>query len=104
MGDEDAGAALGQALGGCLNELFALRVNATGGLIENEDARLLSVGADEGDELPLARAEHQAPLLHVIGQAARKLVHKVPDADRVHRLLHPLMGDVGVVQRDVVLQ
>ena len=64
----------------------------------------MGVGADEGDQLALARAEHHTPFLDVVGQATRKLVHEAPDTHGVHRFLHPLAGDVGVVQRDVVLQ
>ena len=104
MRDQHTRAALGQAFRGRLDELFALRVNAARGLVEDQNTRLLGVGADEGDQLALARAEHHTPLLHVVGQASRQLIDEAPDADGIHSLLHPLARDLGVVQRDVVLQ
>ena len=58
VGDGDGGPATDQHAQGVLDRLFRLGVDAAGGLIENEDPRIVEQGAGDGD--PLAFPTRQA--------------------------------------------
>ncbi len=62
VGDDDAGAALHQALQRLLHQALALAVERGGGLIEQQDARVFEDRAGDGDALALPAAELDAAL------------------------------------------
>ena len=57
MRDADGGAALHQALQSLLHQVFTLGVESAGGLIEDQDGRVLQYGTRYADALTLASAE-----------------------------------------------
>ena len=100
--NEDAGATLGEALRGRLDELFA-GIDAARGLVEDEDAGLLGVGLTNAMSwrwpvLSITPApSHRTPSRPAVGPRGSGRPQR-------RRPLPPARGDVGVVQRDVVLE
>lgn len=65
VGDDDGGAALHEFFDGGLDELFGFGVDAAGGLVEDEDARVVGDDAAEGQQLALAGGEVGAGFLEL---------------------------------------
>ena len=57
MGDRDDGPSVHQALGGFLEQGFGLRVEAGGGLVQDQDLRVLQESAGKGKALGLSAAK-----------------------------------------------
>lgn len=53
---DNAGAVLGDAFGGLLDQLFAHAVHAACGFVQYEHARLMNSCPNERDQLPLTKA------------------------------------------------
>ena len=62
MGDHENGAPYHQVRERLLHEFFGFGVEFRGGLIENQDWRILQQGAGDGDALPLAAAQPLAAI------------------------------------------
>ncbi len=62
MGDDDGGAVLAEMLDRLLHLLFGLRIQSRGGLVEQDDRRVLDQRARHRDALPLAAGELGAVL------------------------------------------
>ena len=62
VGDDEGGAALAQIPKAFLDQRFALAVEAGGGFVEDQDARVGQDGAGDGDALALPARELDAPL------------------------------------------
>ena len=61
MGDDERRPAHHQPVERRLHNLFALRIEGAGGLVQNQDARVLQYSPGDGDALPLAAGKHQPP-------------------------------------------
>ncbi len=62
LGDDKGGAPLHQPLQRQLDQPFGLGVDAGGGVVQDQDARVLEQGAGDGDALLLPAGEGDAPL------------------------------------------
>ena len=62
VGDGDGGAAAGQGLEGLLNRLFAFGVDVAGGLVEDQDRRIVEDRPGDREALPFAAGETRAAL------------------------------------------
>ena len=65
MGDGNGGPPLRQPGEGLLDLLFRLQVHVRGGLVEDEDGRIVQNGAGDTDALLLAAGEIAASLAHL---------------------------------------
>ncbi len=79
VGDQHAGAAFDHALQCAANAQLGVGIDAGGGLVEDEDARIVGQRAGKVDELLLAGGERVAALLHRLvelpGQALDEVQH-----------------------------
>ena len=76
MGDDQGGAPLHESLEGLLDQVFALGIQGTGGLVENEDGRILEKGPSDRDALFLMTSwrESHTPLADQ-GVGERRGIH-----------------------------
>ena len=81
VGDEDAGAAFDHAFERAADAQLGVGVDAGGGLIEDEDARVVSKGAGEVDELLLAGGERVTALEDGLVELAGQGVNEIEDID-----------------------
>ena len=65
VGDGDGGAAGHELLEGLLDAALGLGVERGGGLVEDEDGRVLEDGAGDADALALAAGELDAPVADI---------------------------------------
>ena len=102
VGDQDGGAALGDAVQSLLDVLLGLGVDARRRLVEDQDLGVGGHDAREGEQLPLAVGEVGAALgevgLVALGQSADEAV----GVDEAGGRLHPGVVHLGVAQPDVV--
>ena len=66
VGDDYARAVFRELVDGVLNQFFRLRIHRLSRLIEDEDIRLIHIGPNETDELPLSHTEHTTPFHDVV--------------------------------------
>ena len=114
VGDDDDGAATADGLHVLLDDAFGLVIQGTGGLVEDQDARIGEQGAGDGDALALTTGEAGAMLAHLRVIPFRQLEDKLVGARHFGRLHHPLQrrarigqGYVlpyGAVKQQVLLQ
>ena len=69
MGDDERGAAAEEAVERFADQEFGFGVDAGGGFVEDEEARIVSQGAGEIDELALTDAERGAAFVDGGGDA-----------------------------------
>ena len=102
MGDNQGGAVACQVLQGPLHHLLALGVQSAGGLVQNEDGRVLQKGPGNGKPLALASGQLYPPGADVrvvaLGQLADKLLGPGPAGGG----LHLLKGGAGLAVSDVL--
>src|SRR5271155_4940517 len=79
MRDHERGASFHQVLQSMLDELFALRIEARSGFVENEDAWIRENRSRNRDALFLSAAQAHAPLAYdgvvFIWKAVGELIH-----------------------------
>ena len=102
VGDDEGRPALHQVGEGLLHQPLGLGVERGGGLVEDEDGRVLEQGARDGDALPLPAGEPAPPLADHGVVAARQVEDEVVGEGRARRrldarLVHVVeaVGDVG---------
>ena len=78
-----------------LDEGLRLRVHGRGGLVEDQDARVVGQGAREGEELLLAHGEGGPALAHLGVVALGQGLDEAVGVHGARRLAHPLVGDGG---------
>src|SRR6266567_5353550 len=103
MCDDLRGASGKQAAQGFADLQFGFRVDAGGGLIENQEARIVSQGTGEIDELALADGKRGAALVDAGGGAIRKRPDEFAQADFFERSLDGRVLDVLCAEADVRL-
>src|SRR5437879_12424526 len=75
---------------------FGFRVDAGGGLIENQEARIVGQGAGEVDELALADGKRGAALVDAGGGAIRKRANEFAEANFLESALdRRVLDEIG---------
>lgn len=82
--------------------LLVLRVHVGGGLVQNDDGRILHDGPGDGNALPLAAGKRRAALTDDGIKALRQRHDKVIAACFFRRSLYLLHGGVGLSKADIV--
>ena len=100
--DDEGGAARQQPAQGIVNQLLGVRIDAGGGVVEDQDARIHQNGPRNGDPLPLAAGQSYAALAHHGVVALVQAHHVVVDAGRLRRRVHVGVGGVRGAERNVV--
>ena len=72
MGDDECGAALHHVVERFLHQHFILGVQRGGGLVKQQDRRILENGAGDGETLALAAREGDAALAELCVQTFRQ--------------------------------
>src|SRR6516165_12644310 len=95
VGDNERGAAGEQAVERFADHQFGFRIDAGGGFVEDQIARIVRQGASEADELALADGKSRASLVDLRGDSLRKLRDVLAETDLIDRMLDLLAGDAG---------
>ena len=82
--------------------LLVLRVHVGGGLVQNDDGRILHDGPGDGNALALAAGEGRAALADDGVKAVRQCHDKVIAARLLRSGLHLLHGGIGLSKADIV--
>src|SRR6266705_2825975 len=102
MRDEEGGAVTQQRGQAGLHETFGLGVNAGGGFVEDEQARVGEQGPHEAEQLALAMAE-QAPTLAYIGIIAVGQAHdEIVRPNGLRRGYDDRLADSGIAIAQIV--
>ena len=101
VGDGDDRLAARQLGDGLLDEVLVLRVDARGGLVENDDGRVFENGAGDGDALLFATGERAAALADDGVIAVRQRHNEVMAAGLLCRFDHLLLRGVRLAEEDV---
>ena len=102
MRDDEGRAAGEQLLQRCLDELLAARVDAGGGLVQDEDARVGEQSARDAEELALTLAEVAAALAECRRIAVREAQDEVVCVGRAGCCLDLGVGRVEAPVADIV--
>ncbi len=102
MGDGEGGAALAELLQGALYQKLRLVVQRAGGLIQQQDGRILQKDPGDGQALLLPAGQLHPPLAHMGVIALRQRHDKLMGARLLGGLLHLLQGGAGLAVNDVV--
>ena len=114
MRDHQRGAVLHQSLHGFLDQALRFGIQRAGGLVEDQDRRVLEDRARDGDALALATGDQRPALPDRAVQPARQLADELPsvggarggDDVLLARVCHLAIGDVfgnGAVENHHVL-
>ena len=104
MGDGYGGARLHQTFQGILHQSLALGVECRGGLVENQDGRVLQDGTGDAYSLALTARESSAAIADVRIKALLRLHDEVVGIGYLGGLLDLLLGGVVNAKRDVVAE
>ena len=102
VGDGQGGAAVGQLLKAAAHQDLALVVEGAGGLVKDEDGRVLEEDAGNGDALLLAAGELAAALAHVGVEAVLQGQNEPLRARQTGRFNDLLAGGTGLAVGDVL--
>lgn len=103
VGNHDDGLLPGQGVNGVHQILLVFRVHVGGGLVQDDDGRILHDGTGDGDSLLLAPGQAGAPFPDDRVVSIRQLADEVVAAGFLGRLHHVLVGCVLPAELDVVL-
>jgi len=101
VGDDDAGAVGEDALERLLDELFRFAVEAAGGFVKDQDARVAQDNAGQGNALFFAAAEAVAALADDGVVTIRQAGDEIVDVGGLRCLLNLVLGGVRTGKADV---
>ena len=101
VGNDQCGAALGQRVEGRLNLGLGDGVQGGGGLVQNEDRRVLQEDSGDGDALLLSAGQQRAPLAHVGVKAVGHGQNVVVDLGLAGGVDDLFLGGAGLAVADV---
>ena len=102
MGDHDDGLFVGQGVDGLHQLLLVLRIHVGGGLVQDDDGRVLHHGPSDGQPLPLTAGEGAAGLADDGVIALGQLHDEVVAAGPLRRLDDLFHGGIRLAEADVV--
>src|SRR5580658_4363825 len=102
IGDDEHGAALGDAFHVLLDDALALVVERARRLVEDQDPRIGDEGAGDGDALALAARKARAALAHHGVVALRQLEDELMGAGELGRADDAVDRHAGIGERDVL--
>src|SRR4029079_11085453 len=102
VGDDEAGAARHEAIEGALDEALGLGIDAGGGLIEDEDGRILQQGAGDGDALLFADAELYTALADDGGKLLGESLDEVAGIGGAEGGPELGIGVVGIAEAEII--
>src|SRR5580658_5788965 len=101
MGDDQGSAAGKEAVEGLANLQFGFGVDAGGGFVEDEEARIVGEGAREADELALADGKRGAAFVDAGVDAFGQGANKLAEADFVDGVFDGGAIDAAGAEADV---
>ena len=102
VGDDERGAVVGDLLQGAADLELRLHVDAGGGVVQDEDARVHHEGARDGDALPLAAAEREAAFADDRVVALGEGLDELIGLGGLRGLAHLVVGGLRTAQADVL--
>src|SRR5271157_1277884 len=99
--DDQGGAVLNQAAQAFTQQMLRLRIDARGGFVEDQDARVVSERAREGEQLFLSHRKRGAALLDGFLETSRQALDEIQQVDLARRVTDLTIGDPAAAQADI---
>ena len=102
MGNDQGGSALGQGIEGPLDLGLRDRVQRGGGLVQDQNGRILQKHTGNGHPLLLSTGQKRAPLAHIRIEALGHCQNILVDLRLFGRLHHFFEGGIGLSVADIL--
>ena len=101
MGDHESGAIFSQFLERFLDEVFALRIDRAGRLVEEEDGRVFEKGAGHGEALTFAAAQSHVSLADFVVELSFESAYKIIGTGEAERLPQFLIARARLAEEEI---